>query len=145
MADLPWDTVGIMLDFCPKSLYPMFRVNRSITRLVDRRVTALTFSKGDITEQIFFAIAKKYAKTITQFNINSHLKQVKKASFDKIEVRPNKLICLNLVGFNNVGEVALSRLIDSSCNTLESFKISYRSLGMTTQACCRLARCPNLK
>lgn len=90
-ADLPWDTVGIVLDFSPKTLYPMFRLNRSITKLVNRRVTGLTFNKMDITETIFFAMLKKYSLITKTLQITQNLKQIKKASFDKVIVRPTQL------------------------------------------------------
>ena len=79
LAALPWDTVNIILDFTPKSLYPLWKLNRSITRLLMKRLQALNFNKPDVTEQVFFNVLKKYENTISHLQITTNLKQIKKS------------------------------------------------------------------
>jgi hypothetical protein len=45
-----------VFDYTPKEFYPSFRVNKAIAKLIDKRITGLTLSKSDITENIFFGL-----------------------------------------------------------------------------------------
>lgn len=120
-------------------------MNKSITKLVDKRLVGLNFNKNDITEGVFFSTVKKYSHILRTLQVTCPLRQLKKASFDKCIVRPTQLLQLNLIGFNNLTEAALSRFIDSSMKSLESFRISYRNQGWTQATGFRLAHCKKLK
>ena len=76
--------------------------------------------------------------------IQANLKQVKKSSLDRILTRPCALRELNLLGFNQIGENALSRYVESSRKTLKTFKCSYRCLGISDQFARALSTCSSL-
>ena len=61
-----------------------------------------------------------------------------------MNIRPRQLISLDLVGFNTIGETALSRIIDVA-TSLTTFKVKYNNQGLTQMSCKRLAMCKKLK
>ena len=52
LSDLPWDTVGIIFDFTPSFFYKSFRLNRTFTRLINKRRKGLTFRDKTILPDI---------------------------------------------------------------------------------------------
>ena len=53
LSDLPWDTVGIIFDFTSKLDYNKFRLNRTFTRLINKRRKGLTFRDKAILPETF--------------------------------------------------------------------------------------------
>jgi len=52
LSDLPWDTMGIVFDFTPSFFYKSFRLNRTFTRLINKRRKGLTFRDKTILPDI---------------------------------------------------------------------------------------------
>jgi hypothetical protein len=59
LSDLPWDTINIIMNFTQPSDYKLFRLNRTFTKLINKRRKALTFKLPEISPTIFFAMLKK--------------------------------------------------------------------------------------
>lgn len=138
---MPWDTVYIVFNFTPKENYNLFRLNRTFTKLIEKRRLGLTFSKPDITPSIFFELLKKSQQTLKFLKISANLKYIKPREFDDRMIKPRQLIHLDLVCFNAIGETALSRIIDVSFKSLKSFKVKYSNPGLTQMTCKRLTYC----
>ena len=58
LSDLPWDTVGIIFDFTPSGAYKQFRLNKTFTRLINKRRRGLTFKDKAILPDAFLKILK---------------------------------------------------------------------------------------
>ena len=56
MSDLPWDTVNIIFDFTPAGAYEKFRLNKTFTRLINKRRKGLTFRDKAILPDNFVKI-----------------------------------------------------------------------------------------
>ena len=99
---MPWDTVYIVFNFTPKENYNLFRLNRTFTKLIEKRRLGLTFSKPDITPSIFFELLKKSQQTLKFLKISANLKYIKPREFDDRMIKPRQLIHLDLVCFNGI-------------------------------------------
>ena len=44
LSDLPWDTVNIIFDYTDPIHYKLFRLNRTFTRLINKRRKGLSFT-----------------------------------------------------------------------------------------------------
>ena len=141
LPKIPWDCLGIILDFTSKQDYGNLRVCKSITSQVNKRVISLTFSQANIPETTFASLLRKFGNRIRSFSVTCTLKQLKKSSFDKFPMRVGSLRHLDFIGTNLIGETAMSRFIDSCHQTLETFRVSYRSQALTNLTCVKLARC----
>ena len=64
LSDLPWDTIGIVFDYTPRDLYKLFRLNRTFTRLINKRRKGLAFNFPDIPTRIFFKALKNTQDTL---------------------------------------------------------------------------------
>ena len=58
LSDLPWDCVGIVFDFTHPSQLKSFRLNRTFTRLVNKRRKGLSFKDKQILPETFGMILK---------------------------------------------------------------------------------------
>ena len=85
---MPWDTVYIVFNFTPKENYNLFRLNRTFTKLIEKRRLGLTFSKPDITPSIFFELLKKSQQTLKFLKISANLKYIKPREFDDRMIKP---------------------------------------------------------
>lgn len=52
LSDLPWDTVGIIFDFTPQCFYKSFRLNKTFTRLINKRRKGLSFREKTVVPEI---------------------------------------------------------------------------------------------
>ena len=64
LSDLPWDTVNIVFDYTPHDLYKLFRLNRTFTRLINKRRKGLEFNLADIPPKVFFKALKVTQNTL---------------------------------------------------------------------------------
>jgi hypothetical protein len=86
---------------------------------------------SDVTEHTFFTMLSMNIPSLTHLAVTANLRQIKKSSFDKFPFKTPNLISLELLSLNQIGEGALSRLITLCNKTLQKFRISYRSQGLT--------------
>ena len=115
LASIPWDTLNIIIDFTPKELYPLLRLNRQITKIVQKRLKGLNFKLNDVTEHTFFSLLSRGIPSLKHLAVTANLRQIKKSSFDKFPFKTPNLVSLEIVSLNQIGESALSRLI-TLCN-----------------------------
>ena len=83
LSDLPWDTVGIIFDFTPKFDYNKFRLNRTFTRLINKRRRGLTFRDKAILPETFGQILINNQRTLRELHILVPIKHLKQTMFDK--------------------------------------------------------------
>ena len=126
LSSIPWDTINIIIDFTPKALYPMLRLNKSLTRLVQKRLIGLTFKLSDITEQTFVSTLSKDLTSLKSLCFFANLKQVKKTTFDKFPFRAPNLISLELISLNIISDTTLTKILTLCNHSLKKFRVSYR-------------------
>lgn len=127
LSDLPWDTVNIVFDFTQHELYKLFRLNRTFTRLINKRRKGLTFNYPDIPTNVFFKSLQKAQSNLQSLSVAVTIKFLKKREFEEIKFRPKMLRILDLRKFDVISETALTRMLDHSHKTLTTFKVSYKN------------------
>ena len=88
LSDLPWDTVGIIFDFTPSFDYNKFRLNRTFTRLINKRRKGLTFRDKAILPETFGQILSNNQKTLRELRVLVPIKHLKQTMFDKFQFKP---------------------------------------------------------
>ena len=146
LSDLPWDTVGIIFDFTPSVAYKQFRLNKTFTRLINKRRKGLTFRDGAILPETLRQILCNNQIGLKELRVLVPIKRLRITLFDQFQYRPKSLQVLDLKKLETIGETAMSRILASSARTLHTVKLSYRnekSICKGTMA--QLAACYNLK
>jgi len=82
LSDLPWDTVNMVFDYSLKEDYKLFRLNKTFTRLIDKRRSGLTFKQNQVTSRIFVSLLHKTMRTLKTLKIVCDLKCIKKREFE---------------------------------------------------------------
>lgn len=82
--DLPWDVVRLILNYIQPVLLRSFRVNKELTKLINKRKKGLHFRNGEVSSKVFFSLAEK-SRTIKSFQISVNLKFIKKTEIDKFK------------------------------------------------------------
>ena len=118
LSDLPWDTVSIVFDFTPHDLYKLFRLNRTFTRLINKRRKGIKFTHADIPPSVFYKSLTKAQDTLKSLRIEVMIKHIKKREFEDIRFRPKMLQVLDLKKFDIISETAIGRILDHSSRSL---------------------------
>ena len=58
LSDLPWDTVNMMFDYTPTDLYKLFRLNKTFTKLINKRRKGLEFNQAEIPPKVLYKALK---------------------------------------------------------------------------------------
>lgn len=114
LSDLPWDTIYVVFDFTPKEQYPSFRLNRTFTRLINKRRRSLCFKEAEVPPRVFQSLLKTCEPMLTSLQVKANLKFVKKRDLDSWQVRLRRLRDLDLSGFHAIPELTFARLIESA-------------------------------
>ena len=145
LSDLPWDTINIIFDYTETIHYRLFRLNRTFTKLINKRRKGLTFNQADIPTEVFFKSLAKAARTLKTLHVGVSIKFMKKTKFDEVLFRPKMLQVLDFKRFDIISENALSRIIEHSSKSLTSFTIGCKNQAFTRMMCVKLATCRNLE
>lgn len=82
LSDLPWDTINIIIKFSQQSDYKLFRLNKTFTRLINKRRKGLNFKLAEISPAIFFSLLRQTQQQLVFLKIATNLKYIKKTAFD---------------------------------------------------------------
>ena len=82
LTDLPWDTVGIIFDFTPSCEYKSFRLNKTFTRLINKRRRGLTFRDRTILPDSLKMILLNNQAHLKELRVMTLVKHLKMTAFD---------------------------------------------------------------
>ncbi len=74
LSSIPWDTLNIIIDYTPKELFPLLRLNKQITKIVQKRLKGLTFKLNDVTEHTFFSLLSRGIPSLKHLAVTTTLR-----------------------------------------------------------------------
>lgn len=127
LSDLPWDTVNIIINFSQHSDYRLFRLNKTFTRLINKRRRGITFKLAEISSTNFFSLLRQTDQQIHFLKIATTLKFIKKTSFEDSSLRFKTLRELDLSKLELISELAMTKIFMSASETLKTFRVTVRN------------------
>lgn len=82
LSDLPWDTMGIIFDYTPQVFYRYFRLNKTFTRLINKRRKGLTFREKAIVPEILKHILQNNQTSIKELRFAVQIQRLRATAFD---------------------------------------------------------------
>lgn len=104
LSDLPWDTVNIIFDFTPTQALKQFRLNKTFTRLINKRRVGLSFKDKSILPETFGQILRNNQLTLKELRVLVPIKYLKTTLFDSFKYSPKSLRLLDFKKLSIVSE-----------------------------------------
>ena len=145
LSDLPWDTVNIVFDFTPSAALKQFRLNKTFTRLVNKRRVGLTFRDKQILPETFGQILKNNQRTLKELYVLAPMARLRTTIFESFQFSPKCLRVLDIKKLEMISEKSMQRMLMASGHTLQTLKMSYRNPNTFSRgAMLQLAQCKQL-